>query len=294
MPYKPWTISLLALGFVLIFAVTIKTVFPPADFPNHPFFHVDLGKSVSQIAEELEIKKLIQSPLAFKIFVRLLGGEKRLQVGTYFFKRPVSVINIALQLTNRFLGYEPVAITVYEGMSNEKIAEALVKKFPNISQKDFLEKTKNLAGRLFPDTYFFSPFDTVDDVIYEMNQNFNEQISSLRVGILISGKPLSQILTMASLIEREAKTDKDRHLVSGILWKRIAIGMPLQVDVAKETYKQRGLPSVPIANPGLASIEAAIHPEASPYLYYLTGRDGKMYYAKTFAGHKKNRQLYLD
>ena len=294
MPYKQWTIGLLVLVFVLIFIITIKTVFPPADFPNSPFFHVDRGKSVSQIAEELKTKKFIQSPLAFKIFVRLLGGEKRLQVGTYFFKQPTSVINITLKLTHHFLGYKPITVTVYEGMANGQIADLLAKQIPKLSKKDFLDKTKYLEGRLFPDTYFFSPFDTVDDVIYEMNQNFNEQIDSLRVGILISGKPLSQILTMASLIEREARTDKDRHLVSGILWKRIAIGMPLQVDVAKETYKQPGLPSAPIANPGLASIEAAIHPEASPYLYYLTGRDGKMYYAKDFAGHKKNRRLYLD
>lgn len=239
-----------------------------------------------------------------------------MQIGTYFFKQPVSALNIALKLTNRFLGYKPVSVTVYEGMSNQKIATALVKKFPEFSKKEFLEKTDNLEGRLFPDTYFFSPYDTVDDVIYEMNQNFNDQISSLKLAIVFSGKTLDQILTMASLIERETKTDEDRRLVSGILWKRISIDMPLQVDATFEyftnkntytitkaemkkdspynTYTNKGLPPTPIANPGLASIEAAINPTFSPYLYYLTGRDGKMYYAEDFAGHKKNRRLYLD
>jgi UPF0755 protein len=121
---------------------------------------------------------------------------------------------------------------------------------------------------------------------------------------------------MASIIERETRTAEDRRLVSGILWKRISIGMPLQVDATFEyytkyntytvtkqvmredspynTYTNKGLPPTPIANPGLDSIIAALKPTASPYLYYLTGRDGKMYYATDFAGHKKNRRLYLD
>ena len=291
---KSWLkIVVLIVIFLAIFFCLLKIIFPPADFPTSPFFHVDRGKSVSQIATELTAKHFIQSPLIFKLSVYLLGGEKSLQVGTYFFKQPTSVVTIALKLTHHFLGYRPVTVTVYEGMSNAKIALALAKKLPNFSSKNFLAKTKSLEGRLFPDTYFFSPYDSVDDVIYEMNQNFAEQISSLKMEILLSGKSLSQILTMASIIEGEAKTDPDRHLISGILWKRISIGMPLQVDVAKSTYKQRGLPDQPIANPGLASIEAAIHPTASPYLYYLTGRNGQMYYAKTFSEHKKNVRLYL-
>lgn len=315
-PNKPWTIIILALAFGLIFLGMIKVVFPPANFPDSPFYHVDRGDSVTQIATELKEKGFIQSKIAFKIFVILLGGEKRMQVGTYFFRQPISSVNIALKLTNRFLGYKPITFTVYEGMSNKKIAAALVKKFPKFSQKDFLEKTANFEGRLFPDTYFFSPYDTIDDVIYEMNQNFDNQISPLKMAVVVSGKTLGQILTMASLIERETKTDEDRHLVSGILWKRISLGMPLQVDATFEyftnkntytitksemkkdspynTYTNKGLPPTPIANPGLASIEAAINPTFSPYLYYLTGRDGKMYYAKDFAGHKKNRRLYLD
>lgn len=313
---KPWKIIILVLTFGFIFLVMIKIVFPPANFPVSPFYHVDRGDSVSQIATELKAKNFIQSKTAFKVFVILLGGEKRMQVGTYFFRQPISALNIALKLTNRFLGYKPVSVTVYEGMSNKKIATALVKEFPKFSKEEFLDKTIGLEGRLFPDTYFFSPHDTVDDVIYEMNQNFNDQIIPLKMSIVVSGKTLGQILTMASLIERETKIDEDRRLVSGILWKRISIGMPLQVDatfeyftdkntytISKEemkkdspynTYINKGLPPTPIANPGLASIKAALNPTFSPYLYYLTGRDGKMYYAEDFAGHKKNRRLYLD
>lgn len=294
MPYTKWTIGSLALVFVLIFILTIKAIFPPTNFPSLPFYHVDRGKSVSQVAEELKTKNFIQSPITFKILMRLLGGEKRMQVGTYFFKQPTSAINIALKLTHHFLGYKPIVITVFEGMTNEKIAKVLTKQIPNFPKQEFIDKTKNLQGRLFPDTYFVSSHDAVDDIIYEMNQNFEQQISSTKVGVITSGKSLDQILIMASIIEGEAKYEEDRHLISGILWKRISIGMPLQVDVAKITYKERGLPEQPINNPGLLSIKAAINPTYSPYLYYLTGRDGKMYYAEDFAGHKKNRRLYLD
>ncbi len=294
MSYKLWATGLLAIIFVLICALTIKTVFPPVDFPSMPFYHVDRGKSVSQVADELKTRGFIQSPTAFKVFIFLLDGEKRMQVGTYFFKQPTSVISIALKLTHHFLGYKPITATVIEGMSNTKIASLLAKQIPKFSQKNFLTKASGLQGRLFPDTYFLSPYDTPDDIIYEMNQNFNGQIAPLKMGILLSGKTLDQILIMASIIEGEAKTDVDRHLIAGILWKRIAIGMPLQVDVAKETYQQKGLPKVPINNPGLESIKAAIGPVASPYLYYLTGRDGKMYYATDFAGHRKNLRLHLD
>ena len=98
---------------------------------------------------------------------------------------------------------------------------------------------------------------------------------------------------MASVIEKEAEGDIDRKIISGILWKRIALGMPLEVDSAPETYKIKSLPEVPICNPGLDSIKAAINPEVSPYLYYLHDKNGNIYYAKSFAEHQANIKKYL-
>ncbi|MFA6475916.1 MAG: endolytic transglycosylase MltG [Candidatus Paceibacterota bacterium] len=309
-------LTALVTGTSVFILLVVFTVFPPTDFPTNSFIHVDRGKTVSMIGGELKTKGIIRSVTAFKFFTVLLGGEKRLQVGTYFFKQPTSVINVALKLTNRFLGIKPYRVTIPEGMSNEKIANILVKAIPHFDKKDFLKKTEDLEGKLFPDTYFFAPLDNVDDIIFEMSKTWEEQTKDLRAEILFSGKSLNDILTMASIIERETRTAEDRRLVSGILWKRISIGMPLQVDATFEyytkyntytitkaemkkdspynTYTNKGLPPTPIANPGLDSIIAALKPTDSPYLYYLTGRDGKMYYAEDFAGHKKNRRLYLD
>lgn len=295
-PLSLWAkLSLAMMIFVtalLIFLISF-TIFPPSNFPVGTFIHVDRGDTVSIIAGKLKAKNLIQSEEIFKLITYLLGGEKRMQIGTYFFKTPMSVINVSIKITNRYLGYKPYTLTVFEGMSNAKIATALAKLLPNFDKQDFLAKTKELEGKLFPDTYFLTRDDTVDEIILELNQNYMEHLSPYRAQILLSGHSLEQILTMASIIERETNTDEARHLVSGILWKRLSLNMPLQVDVAKVTYKERGLPDQPIANPGLEAIEAALNPTDSPYLYYLTGRDGKMYYAKDFTGHKKNISLYL-
>ena len=98
---------------------------------------------------------------------------------------------------------------------------------------------------------------------------------------------------MASLIEREAKGDTDRGFISGILWKRISIGMPLQVDVAVETYKTKGLPKSPISNPGIESIKAAIHSENSPYFFFIYDRNDNIHYAESFSEHQVNIRKYL-
>ena len=98
---------------------------------------------------------------------------------------------------------------------------------------------------------------------------------------------------MASIIEREAKGDIDRGIISGILWKRISLGMPLQVDAVPDTYKTKGLPESPIGNPGLESIKVAIYPQKSSYLYYLHDKNGVAHYAKTFSEHDNNINKYL-
>ena len=109
----------------------------------------------------------------------------------------------------------------------------------------------------------------------------------------ITGRTERDIITMASIIERESKGDADREIISGILWKRIKLDIPLQVDVAPETYKTKGLPKNPIANPGMESIKAAIYPQSSMYLYYLHDKNGGIHYAKIFAEHRQNILKYL-
>ena len=126
-----------------------------------------------------------------------------------------------------------------------------------------------------------------------MSDNFERKIKTVRSDIVSSGKSENAIITMASIIEREAKGDIDRGYISGILWNRINKKMPLQVDASPDTYKVKGLPENPICNPGMEAIKASIHPVLSNYLYYLHDRNGIIHYAKTFEEHKKNKLKYL-
>lgn len=130
-----------------------------------------------------------------------------------------------------------------------------------------------------------------------------------------TGSTSPEIIIMASLLEKEAKTEQDRKIISGILWKRLDVGMPLQVDASLNyingktsaemtqkdlnqdspynTYKYKGLPLTPICNPGLDAISVALNPISSPYWYYLSDKNGIIHFAKTFEEHKENKFKYL-
>lgn len=128
-----------------------------------------------------------------------------------------------------------------------------------------------------------------------MKTTFENKYTDFVKGLLIP-LPLtkeSEVLSLAAILEGEAKTQEDMQMVAGILLARLKKGMLLQVDVAPETYKNKGLPVVPINNPGEMAISAVFYATSSPYLYYITGKDGKMYYAKTFEEHKRNIVRYL-
>ena len=149
-----------------------------------------------------------------------------------------------------------------------------------------------------------------------MLDNFDKKVTSdIRREIERQKKTLFEIITMASLIEKEVRTEEDRSVVSGILWKRLSIGMALQVDativyitgknttrISSEetkinspynTYRRPGLPPGPIANPGLSAIHAAIYPKESPYLYYLSTPDGNTIFSRTLEEHNKAKSRYL-
>ena len=174
-----------------------------------------------------------------------------------------------------------------------------------------------LEGYLFPDTYFVNAaeFD-VQKFLERLLRTFEERVASgLQDDLAVSGRDLSDVITMASLIERETVTSEERPIVSGILWKRLDAGRALDVDATVRyilekptnaltrsdlefdspynTRRIAGFPPGPIANPGLASIKAALHPEDSPYWYYLHDNEGKIHYAETNDEHNVNKVRYL-
>jgi UPF0755 protein len=181
------------------------------------------------------------------------------------------------------------------------------------NKEEFLNLAKGREGYLFPDTYFVSGSVNPSEIIQMMENNFTKKITSVP-GIATSTHTLKDIITMASILEGEA-LPKDRAVVAGILWKRLGMGMPLQVDSTfsyvngkntyeltlddlkidspYNTYEHKGLPPGPISNPGLDAIISALTPTKTKYLYFLTEKDGTIHYAKTFEEHKRNKELYL-
>lgn len=268
----------------------------PADFPAGSIISIEQGMNLRNVSQKLKEEHIIRSRILFEAFIIIYGGEKHLVSSDYLLENKLPVYELARRLERGESHLAPVKVIIPEGFDIAEIAEAFSLRLTNFNKSNFFFKTEGKEGYLFPDTYFFLTRADEEDVIKSMSFNFEKRIKPLRSEILKSGKKEQDIITMASIIEREAKGElgkDDRSVISGILWKRISIGMPLQADAAPETYETRGLPKSPISNPGLLAIKAAIYPVTSPYLYYLHDKEGNIHYAKNFEEHKLNKFKYL-
>ena len=287
----------------------------PGDFPAGRMVEIEEGMSLSEISKHLKDSSVIRSELLFESFVTVLAGDTGVLHGEYFFGKHPSAFSIAKKVTKGEYGLDPVRITIAEGSTIYDIARRFREKFPKFDSVAFLKDARSMEGYLFPDTYLFLPNVKEDQVIREMRAVFDSKVSELEEDISVFGKPAEDIIIMASILEKEARATESRRIIAGILWKRIEIGMPLQVDAVfpyingkntytltledlkvdspYNTYKYKGLPVGPIASPGFDSIKAAVTPIPSSYLFYLSDSSGKMHYAEDFEEHKKNKRLYL-
>ncbi len=275
------------IGFIIFFLKFTHNTNEPT------IIHISQGETVNEIINDLESKNITHSKYIFKIFLKLLKSDKQIERGDYLFPKDVSVFNVAWMLASGTHNTEPIKITFREGINNTEIVTILSDKLPNFQKDVFLSDKNTRQGYLFPDTYFLFSLTTPDEIVNIMSNNFNTRISPFKKDILNSSHSLNEIIVMASIIEKEAQGKEDSHIISGILWKRIKLGMPLQVDAAKVTYNTKGLPIEPISNPGIITINAAINPTDSPYLFYLHDKRGQVHFAKTFTEHKRNISLYL-
>lgn len=316
-PFLNRRILHLAIGGVLILfllVIYLATVAPPRDFPTGEIITVEEGSGLLEVAGKLKEDNAIRSTFWFRIAAIVLKGERTMRAGDYYLPEPQNALTIAWRVVRGDHALERVRITIPEGFNVKKISALFTEdKFIFFDNKEF----EMLApeGYLFPDTYFIQINATATSTIRLLRDNFIRKIFPVMPEIEKSGRTLEEVITMASIIENEANTQEDREIISGILWKRIQMGMPLQVDAAfayvngkttaelttedlaisspYNTYVNRGLPPTPISNPGLESIYAAVHPTTTPYLYFLTGDDGKMYYSKTHDEHVEKKQKYL-
>ena len=277
--------------FLLIFLIYYLFFSAPLGFPKGIVVSIKQGENLRNLSLDLKEKKIIRSRASFEAFVIMYGGEKHISLGDYLFENRLPVFEIARRIAQKDRRLASVKITIPEGFDNSEISELSSSKLKNFNKDRFLSQAKE--GYLFPDTYFFFSSDNEEDVLQYMSENFEKKIKTVKQEIISSGKNESDIIIIASIIERESKGDADRVYISSILWNRIKKNMSLQVDSAPETYKTKGLPLNPICNPGIESIKAAIYPVVSNYLYYLHDKNGMIHYAYTFSEHKKNILKYL-
>lgn len=286
--------AVLAIGIIVVlFLFYFLLIKAPANFQEGVVVNIEDGASLRSISRDLKTQEIIRSRAIFEAFVITYGGEKHVLPGDYLFEKKLPVFEVARRISVGKRNLTPVKLTIPEGFDVNDIAEMVSLKLVNFNKENFLSLAKGKEGYLFPDTYFLFTTENEIDLLKIIADNYDRKVSPLREEINAAGRTEEEIIIMASIIEREAIGDIDRGYISGILWNRLNIGMPLQVDAAPETYKVKGLPESPISNPGIESIKAAIYPQNSPYLFYLHGKDGQIHYARTFDEHKVNKVKYL-
>lgn len=327
MKYAPWLyITIFSLAIGLILAAYLLLVAPISRAGTPQSFTVQSAESITSIARRLEEQHLIRSVWAFKAYLKI-SGKVVVQPGTYEVSTRDSLIKIANLIASG--NTANVTLTIPEGYTSAQIAEQvglknisdpeefinIVNDFP--ADYEFLksrpEGKKSLEGFLFPDTYRLIKGDPTL-AIRQMLDNFNSKYN-IDIKPKLGDKNLYEIITIASLVEREVKTSEDMALVAGVIYNRLKLGMRLDIDASVRyvinnwkdpltrddlsvdspynTRRYAGLPPGPICNPGLAAIMATLQPSDHDYYYYLTDYEGITHYAKTLAEHNQNKLKYL-
>lgn len=304
------------VGCILLIFFVSTFFCAPFGFPKGALIEIPEDASFGEAALMLEGKGIVGSSFWLRALARITGTDREIHAGRYLFETPQGLVPVLMRLANGDHGLPSVRVTFPEGTSVREMGTILREHIAGFDEGAWNARARSEEGYLFPDTYDFYKDATFEEIMTRMRENFDMRTKDLRAQAEAMQVPFEDIITMASIIEKEANTEADRHIVSGILWSRIEEGVALQVDAVfpyilndpdhiphgddtdldspYNTYQNRGLPPGPITNPGLDAIDAAVHPKATDYFYYLTGKDGVMYYAATFEEHKRNRERFLD
>jgi UPF0755 protein len=285
---------------------------PPRAFPIDTAVQIDPGLTVEEIATVLAEAQVVRSASLFKLLTVTSGASSELKAGSYRFGEPQSTLDVVRALARGKHELVQVVVTIPEGSRISDIDRIAASALTQVEPGDMLKIAEGQEGYFFPETYHLAEETTALELVQLMQTMHAERMAKIATS---SKHSMADVVSMASILEREGKSSESMHLISGILWKRLEIGMPLQVDATLEyerglgsaelslddlradspynTYTRKGLPPTPISNPGTVALTAAYNPVESPYLFYLTGNDGVFYYAKTFEEHKRNKERHL-
>jgi len=299
---------------------------------QNAIFEIKAGEGNAQIAKNLQEDGIISRDVYFLIYLKTHNLLNKIYPGEYLLNGDMTIPEVAIVITNSKKSFERVLFK--EGWVATQMADELQARgfdgieFLNIvdnptndlvSQFSILNdkpKEVSLEGYLFPDTYYFSQDSTALGIVKKILNNTESRIDEkLRAEIEKQQKTIFEIITMASIVEREVSSEEDRALVSGLFWNRLSVGQALQsdatlsyifndkndahsltqtkIDSPYNTYANRGLPIGPVSNPGLSAIKATIYPKDSQYNYFLSDpKTGKTIFSKTFPEHVENKFKY--
>lgn len=344
-------VAIVAIAFVLIAGIVglfgynyVKSALKPVDPDATKTIAVEvpIGSTLSSISTLLEDKGVIKNARVFKYYAKF-KNESQFQAGNYALTQAMTLDELIESLKTGKVYRKPVfTMTVPEGLTLEQIGKVVEKKTP-YTQKEFMDlvtsnafvqqmKAKypelvtdavladnvryDLEGYLFPATYsYFEEKPSLESIVDEMVGAMDKVVKDYHDVLTEKKMSVHQLLTFASLLEREATAQTDRETIASVFYNRIEEGMPLQtdptvlyalgshkdrvlykdleVDNAYNTYKNKGLPPGPIAGAGKTSIEAVLNPSTTDYLYFLADKKGINHFSKTYDEHLQKVDKYL-
>ncbi len=293
-----------------------------------PVVKIVKGDNLRTAASKLEENNVIFNKYMFIALGRILGYQDNLIPGEYKFTNGLTYLNVLNTVTDPSV-IRYMTITIPEGMNIKQMGR-LLQRQAGLDSSRFVEEAKNdslikllgleaenLEGYLFPDTYQFSfgGLNREREVIQVLAAAFRKKMTpDIRAKMDEKGIALTDLITMASIIEGETRYEPEKSIIAGVYYNRIKKGMKLEADPTVQyalpepkkrllysdlkypspynTYLIKGLPPGPINNPGLSSILAALNPEEHKYLYFVAKGDGSHRYAESYEEHKKNIILY--
>lgn len=296
-------------------------------------FVIESGQGVNQISTKMEERGIITNNVYFDLYIWKKNKEDKIVTGTYVLRPNMTIPEIVDIITSGKAEPKDLKITIIEGWNNKNIGEYFARE-DIVSQENFTTEVKNVAkyqekysflgdldplggtleGFLFPDTYLIYPDATAEMIVIKMLNNFDKKLTdTMKQDITRNNRAIKEIITLASIIEKEVPNKEDQKVVAGIFWERLKNNYPLQscatinyilgtnkkkfsfddtrVDSPYNTYTHKGLPPGPISNPGLNAIMAAIYPQTSDYYYFLSNpQTGETVYSRTIEEHNRNKE----
>lgn len=312
--FMKFVIFIFLLMVVALFVAQLYNQ-PPTNFSSPTSVTIESGLTAKSITTRLEEADVVRSRHFLYFALTLLHEPTDIKASVFVFDEPLTTLAVAKRLVAGDFDSDLIRFTHFEGERATHIANRASEVLEKFDKEAFLTLAVPLEGKLYPDTYFVPADFTAKQLVDLMLQTFNEETAPLQAKLAQSNLSLEEVLTLASILEREANSPESMKIVSGILQGRMEAGMALQADASVEyildkplkeltaedlkvdspynTYLNRGLPPTPIGNPGIEAITAVLEPAVTDYVYYITDSEGSFHYAKSYDEHLDNVALYL-